>query len=336
MIDAKVTLHVLIDLHRTLASESSLERQLDRVARAGLGLLEADHTSIRVLDDGGTELLSGARAGAGVDHRPVTFGRGVGVAGWVVDHGEVVRLEEVGKDPRFVEVIGQGFDIRSMLAVPLAISGNVIGVMVATSARAAAFAPEHEDLALLLATIAASPIERARLEAMAVRDPSTRAFGPRYLAPRIAGEVRRAGESGAPLAVIAMELDGLRELREQVGGRAAVEALLRTAVDRVLGVLGARGVVIRREGGELVILMPGARAEDAERVADRIAERLAKRITRLGAGLEAIQLTACAGVVEWSGRESATRLERRADEALRRAQRTGPGTIGIWDPPPEG
>ncbi|UJR78444.1 diguanylate cyclase domain-containing protein [Sandaracinus amylolyticus] len=329
MIDAKVTLHVLIDLHRALVNETSLEKQLDRVARAALALLEAEHASIRVLDETGTELLSGARAGTGVQYRPVTFGRGVGVAGWVVDHNETVRIDDVSSDPRFVDVRGQGFAIQSMLAVPLSISGVVIGVLVVTSERLGAFDASKEDLAILLASIAVSPIERARLEEIALRDPSTRAFGARYLAPRLAGEVHRAREGRVALSVIALDLDPLPELREELG-RAAIDALLRVAVDRILAVVRARGVVIRRDAGELVIVLPQYDADDAERMADRIGEALGKPVTELGAGLEVLELTASSGVVQWDGAESPTRLERRADDALRAAKQRGPGAIAVW------
>ncbi|MDQ3031937.1 MAG: diguanylate cyclase [Myxococcota bacterium] len=332
MIEASVTLHVLIDLHRSIVNEPSLEKQLDRVARAALALLEGEHASIRVLDESGTELLSGARAGAGVDHRPVTFGRGVGVAGWVVDHGEIVRLDDARSDPRFVAVTGQGFEIGSMLAVPLQISGVVIGVLVVTSQAPAAFHASHEDLAMLLASVASSPIERARLETIALRDPSTRAFGARYLAPRIAGEVHRARDASAALSLIALDLDGLVDLREELG-RTVIDRLLRTAVDRILSVLRARGVVVRRDAGEIVIVMPMTPAAEAELFADSISSALGRRVTELGPGLEDVELTASIGVVQWNGSESAIRLERRADEALRRAKRRGPGTIAVWDAP---
>lgn len=329
MIDPKVTLHVLIDLSRALASEASLEVQLDRVARAALALLEAEHASIRVLDESGTELLSGARAGAGVDHRPVTFGRGVGIAGWIVDHGETVRIDEAERDPRFVKVKGQGFPIRSLIGVPLTVSGTVIGCLVATSAREAAFGAAHEDLALLLAGVACSPIERARLEAIALRDATTRAFGTRYLAPRLSGEVTRARASGGTVSLIALEIDGLARIRDRMG-RAAADAILRLAVDRILAVVRARGVVIRRDAGEMVIVMPQTLAEDAEVFADGIHDALARRVTELGAGVEDLDLSATMGIACWNGVESPTRLERRADEALRAAKTRGPGAIAVW------
>lgn len=329
MIDARVTLHVLIDLHRALSNEPSLEKQLDRVARAALALLEGDHASIRVLDETGSELLSGARAGSGTEYQPVTFGRGVGIAGWVVDHGETVRLDDVSLDARFVDVRGQGFAIRSMLAVPLSISGNVIGVLVVTSEREAAFDAAKEDLALLLASIASSPIERARLAEIALRDPSTRAFGARYLAPRLAGEVGRARDGRVPLSVIALDLDSLPELREEFG-RAVIDALLRTAVDRIIAAVRGRGVVIRRDAGEIVILLPQHDVDAAERIADRIGEVLAEPVSGLAPSLDSLELTASMGVVQWNGAESATRLERRVDEALRAAKQQGPGATAVW------
>lgn len=330
MVDPAITLHVLIDLHRALARETVLESQLERVARAAQAILEADHASIRVLDDSGTELVSGARVGAGVEHHPVTFGRGLGVAGWVVDHGEPVRIDDVSQDPRYVPVTGQGFEIRSMIAVPLMISGHVIGCLSATSARRAAFTPFHEDLAILLATVASSPIERSRLETIALRDPTTRAFGARYLGPRIAGEVNRARASGDPLAILALDLDELGDVRQSLG-RATAEALLRVAVDRVLAVVRPRDVVIRRDGGEVVIVMPQTDLAEAERIADKISDALSLRVVELGPAFGDLELGASMGIVVWNGVESPTRLERRADEALRAARAKGPGTIAVWE-----
>jgi len=330
VLDARVTLHVLLDLHRMLAREHALDAQLQLVARAALSLLEADHASIRVLEETGTELLSGARAGSGIDHEPVTFGRGLGIAGWVVDHGEPVRLDEVSTDPRYVPVSGQGFEIRSMLAVPLTISAQVIGVLSVTSRHPAAFGDAHEDLALLLAGVAASPIERARLETIALGDPASRAFGARYLAPRLAGEVHRAREAGTPLSVISLELEPLAAVRRDVG-RTAADALLRVAVDRILSAVAPAGVVVRRDGGELVVLLPGMAIDDAEGAADAIAEALAMRVTELGAAGESVDLAAGMGVAEWNGMESPRRLERRADEAMRAARARGPGSIAVWE-----
>lgn len=316
-------LAVLLALHRTLAAEESLDRQLAAVARTALEIVPADHSSIRVLDARGVELLSAARAGEGVEHRPVTFGRGLGVAGWVVDHAQTARIDDVSHDPRYARFAGQGWQITSMLCVPLMVGGTVIGCLTLCSSEVGAFQERDAQLAEILAATAVSPIEHARLERIAFSDARTQAFNVRYLQPRIAGEIRRAREHGGTFAVALVEIDGLAEIRDR-WGRGTVDGALRVAVDRVLGVLRESDALVRRDAGELFVVMPGAHAGDASAMAWHIRAALSKRVTELGPGID-IQVGCTIGVVVWDGAETARRLERRADAAVRAARAIGEG-----------
>ena len=62
----------------------------------------------------------------------------------------------------------------------------------------------------------------------------------------------------------------------------------------------------------------------------QVQEALGRRLTELGPGLELVELSACMGIASWNGSESPTRLERRADDALRAAKRSGEGSIAVW------
>ena len=78
-------LEVLLALTERLAGDTTLEAALDAVAVAATELLPGDHASVRLLDEGGQELLSGARAGAGLEAEPPKFRKGQGVVGWVAE-----------------------------------------------------------------------------------------------------------------------------------------------------------------------------------------------------------------------------------------------------------
>ena len=315
--DAGVILQVLIDLHRNLAVETRLDQALHLVARTTLAVLDAEHASIRVLDESGAELLSGARAGAGVEQVPVTFGRGLGIAGWVVDNAELARVADVRDDPRFVTVSGQGFDIRSILAAPLTIGGSVIGVLCGTSSRTNAFTDGHEDLALMLASVAASPIERARLERIAMSDPRTRAWSTRYLGPLLASEAQRGSRTRSTFSLLALEIHSWNELRRALG-RPVSEALLRVVAERINHVSGPRDALVRRDGGEFLIVLPDLSEADALERGAAIEAIMRRPFAELR-GLD-VALQISFGAAEWDGAESGSRLERRADEALRCAR----------------
>ncbi|MFZ5821676.1 MAG: PAS domain S-box protein [Chloroflexota bacterium] len=74
---------------------------------------------------------------------------GIGVTGWVAEHGRSLRFEDVRKEPRYL-ALREG--ILSELCVPLRIQDRVIGVVNVESTKASAYT---EDDQRLLETIAA-------------------------------------------------------------------------------------------------------------------------------------------------------------------------------------
>ena len=82
----------------------------------------------------------------GLDETSVSeiIGQGQGITGWVALYAKPQRIPDVSKDPRYVE-IRKG--IRSELAVPMELMGNVIGVVNCDSDRLDAFS--EQDLAFL-------------------------------------------------------------------------------------------------------------------------------------------------------------------------------------------
>src|SRR5690606_12566715 len=134
-------------------------------------------------------LLSGARSGSGEQERPMDFKRGEGILGWVVEHGQPARIDDVEHDSRWVKRSAQTFQIRSVMAEPLWAGGEVIGVLATTSRERSAFRANDQLLLRLLANCSAPPIERARLRRLAMFDDTTMAFNHRYLGPRLVEEI---------------------------------------------------------------------------------------------------------------------------------------------------
>lgn len=312
---------VLLELTRKLTDELALEDALEAVTDAALPLLEADHASIRLLDDTGKELLCGARSGKGKSEKPFPFKPGQGVAGWVAVHGEVVRIDDVARDPRFVRRSDQGFEVATMLAVPLWSAGHVVGVLSVSREAHAPFDDREELLTRLLANCAVPAFERARLERLAVTDTHTRAFNRRYLVPRLTEEMARIARQGGELSLLLMDLDHFKRVNDE-HGHAAGDRVLRDFADRVRGVTRVQDALVRWGGEEFVLVMPDTGTERALAVAERIRASTADRPFDVGAS-EAIAQTVSIGQATWDGKEPPEELERRADAAMYTAKREG-------------
>ena len=112
-----------------LAREDSLDKALDRCARAILRNLEATLARIWVLDEAGTELTLGAGAGIAVDG-PTKLRIGETKIGEIADDGTPYLTNEVQNDAnvgRFQWVKKE--QLRSFAGYPLRIEGRIVGVM---------------------------------------------------------------------------------------------------------------------------------------------------------------------------------------------------------------
>lgn len=97
--------------------------------------------------------------------RPLRLDAGKGVAGWVTIHRKSVVTDNAYADERFTSDIDEltGFNTQSMLAVPLILRGEAIGVIEILNKTRADF--DDEDLAMVetLAAAASIALENAKL-----------------------------------------------------------------------------------------------------------------------------------------------------------------------------
>lgn len=319
--DAERTLEILLHLTALLTKDRPLEDFLKAVTDASLEMFGGAHASIRLLDASREVLLSGARSGAGEQAPHLAFRRGEGVVGWVVANGEAVRIDDVGADDRWVARDPQGFDARSIMGEPLWSNGEVIGALLVLAAEAGAFTADDQLMLRLLANCSSPPIERARLRRLAIIDDLTMAFNHRYLAPRLAEEMGRAGRAGGDLSILYMDLDHFKSVNDR-HGHATGDRVLRMFADRVRAAVRRVDVLVRRGGEEFVLVMPATDEAQAHATASRVLDTLASEELALGDGVR-IRQTVSIGVATWDGRESPEALERRADEAMYEAKRLG-------------
>jgi len=102
-----------------------------------------------------------------IEIKRVHLGRKEGVAGWVVENKSPLLIPDVSKDLRFTKKADStsGFNTRSLVAVPLKIEEEIIGVLEAVNKKSGVFSESDIKVLSILANSAAVAIHKARLYA---------------------------------------------------------------------------------------------------------------------------------------------------------------------------
>lgn len=319
--DALKDLLVLLQLTEQLTDGRPLEDALRAVTDATLSILPGDHASIRLLDAARTHLLASARSGTGHEVPTIPFAIGEGISGWVLANGEPARIVDVLADERYAPHPAQGFAIRSMVVEPLMSEGAPIGVLSVSSPEVGSFSPTDELLARLLANCSVAPIQRSRLERLAVTDDLTVTFNARYLATRLVEEIERSRRASTPLSLLWMDLDHFKRVNDK-HGHASGDQVLRAFADRVRAATRRVDILVRRGGEEFVLLMPATSGAQAKVIAERVRATVGETPIELADGGRVTQ-TVSIGVVTWNGRESPEAIQQRADETMYFAKQRG-------------
>lgn len=151
---------LLARVGRVINSSLDPAKVLDLVLREAVDMMRATSGSL-VLIDPHTQLLEIEVAiGLSAEARQLKLAIGRGVTGWVAKAGMPLRIPDVKADARYVSVRK---DVRSEMAVPLLLEGQLIGVLNVDSTRKNAFSAADEELLVALANQAAQVIHNSWL-----------------------------------------------------------------------------------------------------------------------------------------------------------------------------
>jgi GAF domain-containing protein len=149
-----------------LNSLLNLPELLDAILESATGLLDAETSSLLLLDEATNELVFEVATGGSETLREMRIPATQGIAGWVMQHDQPVIVGDVSKDQRFSSSVDEssGFSTRSMLAVPLKIRDHKIGVVEVINKHGdAGFNDRDQEIATAFAAQAAIAIDNARL-----------------------------------------------------------------------------------------------------------------------------------------------------------------------------
>jgi diguanylate cyclase (GGDEF)-like protein len=226
-------------------------------------------------------------------------------------------------------------------------SGRRAAVAIAAIASAAHLALSRHDLtapgptwtllgAFWIACAAMLAVHQAHLRrhdalaALCDVDDTTGCLTRRGFTARLDAAMAEAIGTGAPVALIALDLDHFKRVNDRFGHLSG-DAVLSAIGSALRRVAGTQGSVARLGGEEFAVLLRATDAEDAGVAAERVLAALRGLVFD---GLPGLRLTMSAGIaverVHHAGMAGALRA--RADEALYAAKRSGRDRALLWAP----
>ncbi|MDO9559827.1 MAG: GAF domain-containing protein [Syntrophales bacterium] len=154
---------ILLDVATSISQTLDLSTMITRIVEKITQILDAERSSLFLLDRRTGELWS--RVAQGVDFSEIRFPCHEGLAGHVVSTGEVLNIRNAYEDPRFNPRVDHetGFKTRTVLCMPMLSRGEIIGVTEVMNKREGVFEREDEDLLRAMTSQIAVALENAQL-----------------------------------------------------------------------------------------------------------------------------------------------------------------------------
>ena len=339
-------LSLLFDVTRALGAVSDLTRLLRLILERAIAAVDAEKGSLMLLDEADEELV--VRVVFGLPDKEVErkindgeiecrrFKRGEGVAGWVLETGEVLRVNNTENEGSFTDA--EHSHTQSILCVPLSVDEETIGVINITNRVGDDdFGPEDEEILGALADQAAVAIARARLYEAAITDGLTGLYVRRFTLHRLREELRRARRYSNQLSVVMCDIDHFKRVNDTWGHPAGDAVLIRVA-EIINAQLRVEVDVAGRYGGEeFLLVLPETRLSSAVVAAERL--RAVIESTDIPVSKEeTIRVTMSFGIAQFdveSG-EGADAVIARADAALYESKAGGRNCVTAHALPEEG
>lgn len=162
-------LQKLLSLITRINSEMELNAILLSIMEAAKDIMDAEASSLMLVDKATGELIFAVPTGiASVDLSGKRIPKGKGIAGWVAENNEIIVVNDVRSDERFLGDT-DNFVTRDIACVPMRNSkGSVTGVLQVVNRITGEFHKEDLTLFTALADQAAIIIEKARFQEQAL------------------------------------------------------------------------------------------------------------------------------------------------------------------------
>jgi diguanylate cyclase (GGDEF)-like protein len=291
-----------IEFSKALVSAYDMETLLTAILERIKAIIPAENWSLLLIDPQTKDLYFAVVVGLAPEAvKGIRLKPGEGIAGTVAETGQPIFIPDVDQDPRFAGRVDSqtGFDTRSIIALPLVIRGEVIGVFeVVNVAEERFFREKYLPHLTILADYVAIAVDNVRnlqrLEARTFIDEVTGFYNSRYLIHELDRLIPQLLDQGEHFSVVFLDLDNFKTVVDTYGHLRGSKVLAQVA--RVIhGGLGPDDSLVRYGGDEFIILMPRQSQPGALEVTRRLRLSLNQAAFLGDEGLE-IKVTASYGI----------------------------------------
>lgn len=266
-------LRTLIEINTYIANSLEKEEVLKRILNRTKALLKCESSSILLVDRDLRRLsfavLSEDEEGEVLKDASLRMGEGI--AGTVWQSGIPIIINDAQSDPRFsnrADIMARTVT-RTIIAVPLTVNGEIIGVIEGINKIEGVFDDFDLEILQFVSTQSAIAINNADLYNTAIRDGMTGLYIAKYFRERFHEEWNRSIRNGHDLSLVMFDIDHFKSINDTYGHQAGDRVIKEVA--RVL-IDGCRSIDIagRYGGEEFAVFLPETRAGAAMAFAERI------------------------------------------------------------------
>ncbi|CUH94255.1 hypothetical protein P22_0321 [Propionispora sp. 2/2-37] len=258
-------------VQKTVNEQEVLNEILDGITRE----LGFTHVSILLYDEKRKELKTKAQRGFADD---VRIPLGDGITGYAALHRELVYVEDVSQDSRYIP---RNNGCISEVAIPLVVGDKLLGVLNVETMDGRILQPYDLDLLRSLASQVAVTIAHAshvsKVEVQAITDGLTGLYNYRYFRTILEQELKRAVRYKRPLSLIMIDIDYFKHYND-ANGHLAGDSVLSTVATLAKQACRDVDFVVRYGGEEFAILLPETIVDEACILAERIRKGIAEHV----------------------------------------------------------
>lgn len=156
----------LAETARVVTASLDMQDVPQRILNQTMQSLSAEGASLALINPESQELEFQLATGDGAKEvKGYSLKPGQGIAGWVVEHGQPVAIEDVETDDRFHAGVDEktGMKTHNVICVPILLQGKIIGVLEAINLPADVVSDEQVQLMMGIAGLAGTALSHAQL-----------------------------------------------------------------------------------------------------------------------------------------------------------------------------
>jgi len=270
-----------IEFSKALVSAYDMETLLKAVLERISILIPASNWSLLLRDQKSNELYFAVTVGLDLESlKAIRLKVGEGIAGVVAQTGQPMFIADAKNDPRFSPKVDDitGFATRSIIALPLHVRGQVVGVFEVVNVENEEFFREkYLPLLHILSDYLAIAVDNVhnlqQLQARTFIDEVTGFYNTRYLAAKLDQFIPDILNHGGELSVVFLDLDDFKAIVDSQGHLRGSKVLSEVA-RAIHSVLGPEDSLVRYGGDEFIVLLPHQSQEQALNLVSRLRQAM--------------------------------------------------------------